>query len=123
MIIGISLCRPSIGSFFTTKTITTLSSTMTITNGFLVDNYVPKSPFMAIMCQNDGSLRTFFSSFFGNGGSSNNNNNNDDVYGFSFLLQCSFLALLTCFELASNIKVFFMDTMLLWEKIQIYGGE
>jgi hypothetical protein len=41
MIIGTSLCRPSVGSFFVTKTITPWSSTMTIINGRMVNNYAP----------------------------------------------------------------------------------
>jgi hypothetical protein len=41
MIIGTSLCRPSIGFFFVIKTITTQSLTMTIINGHLINNYVP----------------------------------------------------------------------------------
>jgi hypothetical protein len=38
------------------------------------------------------------------------------------LLQCSLVASLTCFELASNTKVFFVDATLLWERIRNYGG-
>ncbi len=44
MIIGTSLCRPSIGSFFVTKTITPWLLIMTIMNGHLVNNYAPEWP-------------------------------------------------------------------------------
>jgi hypothetical protein len=40
MIIGTSLCRLGIRSFFVTKTITPWSSTMTIINRHMVNNYV-----------------------------------------------------------------------------------
>jgi hypothetical protein len=40
MIIEIGLRRPGIGFFFVTNTITPWLSTMTITNGRMVDNYV-----------------------------------------------------------------------------------
>jgi hypothetical protein len=42
----------------------------------------------------------FISSFFGEGGGSSKSRSTDDVYGFSFLLQCSLVASLTHFELA-----------------------
>jgi hypothetical protein len=42
MLVGTGLCRPGRGVFFVTKTITSWSLTMTITNGHLADNYVPE---------------------------------------------------------------------------------
>jgi hypothetical protein len=33
-----------------------------------------------------------------------------------FLLQCSHVASLTCFELVGDTKVFFVDMMLLWKR-------
>lgn len=81
------------------------------------DNYVPKLL----------KFGQFFSSFFGDGNGNNSSQNNDDVCFFSFffvmsLLQCSPIASSMCFELTSNTKVFFMDTMLLWKRIRHYGN-
>jgi hypothetical protein len=67
MIIGIGLYKLGIGFFFITKTITSWSLTMTITNGHLINNYALEWPFLIIMCWNDESLGSFwFWSFFGN---------------------------------------------------------
>jgi len=122
MIIGTRSCILGIGSFFVTKTITLWLSTMTITNGHMINNYASKWPFLTIMCRNDGSLgKKKIVIFFGDGSGGNNNKSSVNVYNFSFLLQCSLVASLTCFELASNTKVFFVDVTLLWERIRNYG--
>jgi hypothetical protein len=71
MIIETSLYKPCIEFVFIIKTITPWSSTMTITNGRLVDNYALGWPFLTIMCQSDWSSCSFFSSFFGNVNSNN----------------------------------------------------
>jgi hypothetical protein len=60
------------------------------------------------------------SSFFCDG---NSNNSSDDVYGFSFLLQCSSITYSTCFELLGNMEDSFVDIMLLWERIWIMAVE
>ncbi len=67
MIIRTGLYKSDIGFFFVTKTITPWSSTMTITNGCMINNYILEWPFLTIMCWNDESLDNFcFWSFFGN---------------------------------------------------------
>jgi hypothetical protein len=56
MIIETGLHKPSIRSIFVTKKISPWSSTMTIVNGCLVNNYVLEWPKLTIMHGNDKSL-------------------------------------------------------------------
>ncbi len=94
---------------------------MTITNYHLVNNYAPELPFLTIMCHNDQSLGSFFSSFFGNGNGDNNSTSSNDVCCFSFFLGNVLVAMFTyasstCFELASDTKGFFRGHNIVMEE-------
>ncbi len=122
MIIEIGLCKTCIKSFFIKKTITSWLSWLTITNCHLVNIYAPKWPFLTIMCQNDSSLGSFFFIIFLAMAMTIivARAMMMSIASFSFflmfLLQCSHVASLTCFELVGDTKVFFVDMMLLWKR-------